>query len=201
MWSPNYIKSQSITDRCTYVDKFVKITLSQVMENRGIIKISQVRHIFSFFVFGRVDLLKDVLLKILGLLFFSSSWRRGGGIWENCFFFLEKGNDFFFHRNFFSFETQVMKILQDIVFIYVCVCVRVSREMFFHKISMLFLDWNEIFAFSSRVNTKIEICVFVYVSYTRWYFFIERLMGRGGEKERERERKILISNVLLVTLT
>ncbi|CRK93368.1 CLUMA_CG006907, isoform A [Clunio marinus] len=35
----------------TYVDKFGQITLSQVMENRGIVKISQVGHIFAFFVF------------------------------------------------------------------------------------------------------------------------------------------------------
>ena len=53
----------------TYVDKLVKITLSQVMENRSIVKISQVGHIFAFFVFGGVDLSNKVFLEVLGLFF------------------------------------------------------------------------------------------------------------------------------------
>jgi hypothetical protein len=53
----------------TYVDKFIKITLSQVMENRGIVKVCQVGHILTFFVFWRVDLIDEVFLEILGLGF------------------------------------------------------------------------------------------------------------------------------------
>lgn len=51
----------------TYVDKFVVVPLSQVMEYRGIVKVCQVGHILSFFVFGRVDLLKLILLEVFGL--------------------------------------------------------------------------------------------------------------------------------------
>jgi len=52
----------------TYVDKLVQITLSQVMEDRGIVKVCQVGHIFAFFVFGWIDLADEVFLEILGLL-------------------------------------------------------------------------------------------------------------------------------------
>jgi hypothetical protein len=37
------------------------------MENRGIVKISQVGHILAFFVFGWIDLSNEILLEILGL--------------------------------------------------------------------------------------------------------------------------------------
>lgn len=68
--------------RHTYVDKFVKITLSQVMENRGIVKVCQVGHIFGFFVFWRIDLLKDVFLEILTLLFFNRRFFLFDSIFE-----------------------------------------------------------------------------------------------------------------------
>jgi hypothetical protein len=53
----------------TYVDKLVKVTLSQVMKNRGIVKISQVGHVFAFFVLGRVDLSNKIFLDIFDLFF------------------------------------------------------------------------------------------------------------------------------------
>lgn len=37
------------------------------MENRGIVKVSQVRHVFAFFVLGGVDLTDEVFLEVLGL--------------------------------------------------------------------------------------------------------------------------------------
>lgn len=40
----------------TYVDKFSVITLLQVVEHRGIVKISQVRHILCLLVFWWIDL-------------------------------------------------------------------------------------------------------------------------------------------------
>lgn len=51
----------------TYVDQLGTITLAQVMQDRGIVKIGQVRHILAFLVFGRVDLADQILLEILGL--------------------------------------------------------------------------------------------------------------------------------------
>lgn len=44
------------------------------MENRGIVKVSQVRHVFAFFVLGGVDLSDEVFLEVLGL--FVRSLRR-----------------------------------------------------------------------------------------------------------------------------
>jgi hypothetical protein len=72
----------------TYVDKLVKITLSQVMEDRGIVKISQVGHIFAFFVFGGVDLSNKVFLEILGLFFRSSRVRVCGSSRKDFFDFV-----------------------------------------------------------------------------------------------------------------
>lgn len=37
------------------------------MENRGIVKVSQVRHVLAFFVLGGVDLSDEVFLEVLGL--------------------------------------------------------------------------------------------------------------------------------------
>lgn len=41
------------------------------MENRGIVKVSQVRHVLAFFVLGGVDLSDEVFLEVLGLFFVS----------------------------------------------------------------------------------------------------------------------------------
>ena len=68
--------SVQIGDRCTYVDKLVKITLSQVMEDRGIVKISQVGHILAFFVFGWIHLTDKVFLEVLGLIFHRMIFRK-----------------------------------------------------------------------------------------------------------------------------
>lgn len=52
----------------TYVDKFVVVSLFQVMEYRGIIKVCQVRHILSLLVFWWIHLCELILLEILALL-------------------------------------------------------------------------------------------------------------------------------------
>uniref|UniRef100_A0A2M4DMR2 Uncharacterized protein n=1 Tax=Anopheles darlingi TaxID=43151 RepID=A0A2M4DMR2_ANODA len=49
------------------VDKLSVVSLSQVMEHRGIVKIRQVGHILAFLVFRWVDLGHQVLLVVLGL--------------------------------------------------------------------------------------------------------------------------------------
>jgi len=46
----------------TYVDQLVVVSLSQVMEHRGIVKVCQVGHILGFFVFRRVHLLEQIFL-------------------------------------------------------------------------------------------------------------------------------------------
>lgn len=53
----------------TYIDKLVIVSLLQVMKYRGIVKVCQVRHIFSFFVFWWIDLVDLFFLEILGLNF------------------------------------------------------------------------------------------------------------------------------------
>lgn len=53
----------------TYIDELVVVSLSQVMENGGIVKIGQVRHILGLFVFWWIDLLEDIFLEILRLDF------------------------------------------------------------------------------------------------------------------------------------
>lgn len=69
----------------TYVDELSQITLSQVMENRGIVKVSQVRHVFAFFVLGGVDLSNKVFLEVLGL-FVGSFGRRKFVRFQEIFF-------------------------------------------------------------------------------------------------------------------
>lgn len=39
------------------------------MENRGIVKVSQVGHVLALFVLGGVDLSDEVFLEVLGLFF------------------------------------------------------------------------------------------------------------------------------------
>lgn len=48
----------------TYIDELVVVSLPQVMEHRGIVKVCQVRHILSFFVFRRVHLLELIFLEV-----------------------------------------------------------------------------------------------------------------------------------------
>lgn len=52
----------------TYIDELVVISLPQVMEHRGIVKVCQVRHILSFFVFRRVHLLELIFLEVFRLV-------------------------------------------------------------------------------------------------------------------------------------
>lgn len=61
----------------TYVDQLMVVSLLQVMEDRSIVKIGQIGHIFGFLVFGRIDLLEEIFLKITGLCFFG---RKKNGI-------------------------------------------------------------------------------------------------------------------------
>lgn len=51
----------------TYVDKLVVVTGSQVLQDRGIVEVSKVSHILSHGEFRRIDLLKVILLDLLGL--------------------------------------------------------------------------------------------------------------------------------------
>lgn len=54
----------------TYIDELVVVSLPQVMEHRGIVKVCQVRHILSFFVFRWVHLLELIFLEVFCLLLF-----------------------------------------------------------------------------------------------------------------------------------
>ena len=56
--------------RGTYVDQLSVVTLLQVMQHRGIVKVCQVGHILGFLVFRGIDLGQLVFLEVLGLLFF-----------------------------------------------------------------------------------------------------------------------------------
>lgn len=51
----------------TYVDQLGVVSLPQVMQNRSVVKIGQVGHIFGFLVFWRIDLLEEIFLQITGL--------------------------------------------------------------------------------------------------------------------------------------
>lgn len=50
-----------------YVDEFGVVTLLQVVEDRSIVEVSQIGHVFGFLILGRVHLLQLVLLEVLGL--------------------------------------------------------------------------------------------------------------------------------------
>lgn len=56
----------------TYVDQLMVVSLLQVMEDRSIVKIGQIGHIFGFLVFWWIDLLEKIFLKITGLNIFSA---------------------------------------------------------------------------------------------------------------------------------
>lgn len=55
----------------TYVDQLVVVTLLQVMQHRGIVKICQVGHILRFLVFRGIDLANLIFLEIFRLLCWS----------------------------------------------------------------------------------------------------------------------------------
>ena len=51
----------------THVDELSVVALLQVVEDRGIVQIGQVRHVLDLLILGRVDLSDLVLLKVLFL--------------------------------------------------------------------------------------------------------------------------------------
>lgn len=55
----------------TYVDQLVVVTLLQVMQHRGIVKVCQVGHILRFLVFRGIDLAQLIFLEIFRLLCWS----------------------------------------------------------------------------------------------------------------------------------
>lgn len=60
----------------TYVDQLVVVSLPQVMQNRSVVKIGQVGHIFGFLVFWRIDLWEEIFLQIAGLRSFIGERER-----------------------------------------------------------------------------------------------------------------------------
>jgi len=56
-----------------YVDELGVVTLLQVVKDRSIVEVGQIRHVLAFLVLGRVHLLQLVLLEVLGL--------RSGWLW------------------------------------------------------------------------------------------------------------------------
>lgn len=54
----------------TYIDKFMVITLFQVMKHRSIVKVCQVWHIFCLLVFWWIDLSNNIFLEIFSLFWF-----------------------------------------------------------------------------------------------------------------------------------
>lgn len=65
-------KHLSVVNAEPYVDELGVVTLLQVVEDRSIVEVGQIRHVLAFLVLGRVHLLQLVLLEVLGL-----SPRRG----------------------------------------------------------------------------------------------------------------------------
>lgn len=53
------------------------------MQNRSVVKIGQVGHIFGFLVFWRIDLLKEIFLQIAGLLGADDVFQICGGVVAN----------------------------------------------------------------------------------------------------------------------
>lgn len=64
------LTARSETPRGTYVDELVVVTLLQVMQYGGIVKICQVGHILSFLVFRGIDLCQLIFLEIFRLVFY-----------------------------------------------------------------------------------------------------------------------------------
>jgi len=52
----------------TYVDELSVVTLLEIVQDRGVVKVCQVGHILSLLILGRVHLLQQVLLQGLLLL-------------------------------------------------------------------------------------------------------------------------------------
>lgn len=56
------------------VDELDVVTLPQVVQDRGVVKVGQVGHVLAFFEFGGVHLLYQILLEVLGL----ATWDTNG---------------------------------------------------------------------------------------------------------------------------
>lgn len=78
------------------------------MEDRGIVKISQVGHILAFFVFRWVDLSNKVFLEILRLFFRS---MRGVSQRSRVLFLDTSG----LFRDFFSFRVEVRDVFHGTI--------------------------------------------------------------------------------------
>lgn len=52
----------------TYIDKFTVVSLSEIVEDCGIVQMRHVRHVFNFFEFGWIDREYIFLFQIFGLL-------------------------------------------------------------------------------------------------------------------------------------
>lgn len=60
-------KGASISPSLPYVDELGVVTLLQVVEDRSIVEIGQIGHVFGFLILGRIHLLQLILLEIPGL--------------------------------------------------------------------------------------------------------------------------------------
>ena len=59
----------------THVDQLLDVSGRQIEEDRGLVQVSQVGHVFAHVELGRVDLANLLLLKHLGLEN-RAAWRR-----------------------------------------------------------------------------------------------------------------------------
>lgn len=67
----------------TYVDELIDIASFQVPQDRSIVKVGQVGHVFAFLVFGGVHLLQLIFLERLllhSVAVVSQWWAHGGQI-------------------------------------------------------------------------------------------------------------------------
>lgn len=72
-WRESIYLSVAITE--PYVDELGVVTLLQVVEDRSIVEVGQIRHVLAFLILRRVHLLQLVLLEVLGLPL-RRGWRR-----------------------------------------------------------------------------------------------------------------------------
>lgn len=62
----------------SYVDELGVVTLLQVVEDRSIVEVGQIGHVFGFLILGRVHLLQLILLEVLGLSSRPREKRKNG---------------------------------------------------------------------------------------------------------------------------
>lgn len=95
----NRAKHVDFLSDATYIDKFMVITLLQVMKHRSIVKVCQVWHIFCLLVFRWIDLSNKIFLEIFSLFWFL--------IDQECFVI-----DFFFIKFYFFREIMLIDALR-----------------------------------------------------------------------------------------